>query len=127
MTSRAALPLAALLLAAACATAAPAGGGAVVEPNETNVVDRLQRGEAEEQVLWITNRSTVPIVVTAVTLRGCDNVSQPCDGPIHMTVPIGPGERKQVLRIRRQHESGTATFDYSFQWKRADGAAPSGE
>ena len=113
-------PLAALLLAllAACATAGPR----VVEPSEKNVLDVLERGEGQrsEDVLWVTNRSSLPIVVVGVTLRECENVAHPCDRPIALLVRLEPGERKQVLRIRPAQETNPFRYDYTFAWRKAD-------
>jgi len=120
---RALAPLAALALPlAACRTAA----SAVVVPTDKNIVDYLERGETARNmhVLWVTNRSSLPIVVIGVTLRDCDNVAQPCGDPIPLQVPLAPGERKQVLRIRPAQESNAFHYDYSFAWRRADAPEP---
>ena len=100
-------------------------GGAVVEPNDKTIVDFIDRGEhsLNPHVLWITNRSSVPIVVTAVTLRDCENAGVACGQPLPMEVTIAPGQRRQVLRVKPASESGPMRFDYSFAWRRADAAA----
>lgn len=122
MRRRFALALAiAAALPGACRTAAPV----VVPPTDKNIVDVLERGESARNmhVLWVTNRSSVPIVVTAVTLLTCENVDQPCDGPILMTRPIAPGHRVVVLRVRPKYESNSFSYDYTFAWRRADAPA----
>jgi len=118
--------LSALALAAATAACGArttaASPGVVVEPTEKNVEPFLDVGDNSRSLRtpWVTNRSTIPIVVTHVTLIQCENVGQPCGAPITTTVSIPPGERRVVLRISPDQITNPMRFDYTFAWKRAD-------
>lgn len=113
--------LIALPLAAACRTAAQG----VVQPSERNVVAFVEHGErVREDVLWVRNRSSVPVAVLSVTLRECENVGLPCGEPNFLFVRVEPGERKEVLRIRPAEQAGPFRYEYAFAWRPADPEDP---
>lgn len=69
----------------------------------------LSSGEGAE--LFIRNRSTVPIIVTSVTLSNCIAISDPCN-TYNPRTRINPGDARRVLRVRYQ----TGTMASSFRW-----------
>jgi hypothetical protein len=66
---------------------------------------------ARARELFIRNRSTVPIIVTSVTLTNCIAISDACN-TYNPRTRINPGDSRRVLRVRYQ----TGTMASSFQW-----------
>ena len=107
------------------ALAACASGGktsAYVAPTEQTVVGSIEvsAGTTPANLIWVTNRSTVPIRVYSVTLRSCENVKQRCEPtPLHLRVV--PGQRALLQRVEPRDQNGALRFSYSFGWQADSG------
>jgi hypothetical protein len=94
-----------------------------VAPSDDTVYTETveQQGDVPTQVIYVINRSTVPVTVFSVSLRSCENVKQEC-APKRTNLRVDPGGRTAVMRV--QPDSPTRGFSYyfSFGW-RADSSS----
>ena len=65
------------------------------------------------QEIFIRNTSTVPLIVTSVTLTNCVAVRDVC-GTTHPRVRINPGDARRVARVRYRVDMPTGTFRYTY-------------
>jgi hypothetical protein len=72
-----------------------------VAPNERSVVSYTEQGNSDDAVhmLYVSNNSTVPIVVFGISLTACENVRQSC-GARRTNFKIGAGRRVNVGRVQ---------------------------
>lgn len=95
---------------------------APVPPTPTTVfttVDRMLTGPAH--LVFVENRSSVPVTVYSFTLRECQNVEGPCTVR-PLDVRVDPGARVQMARVDPSEREKPFTYHYSFGW-RTDSAA----
>lgn len=117
-----------LALSAGCAASSgapgtPAAPRRYVAPTRETVVASLEEsnGTIYSALLYVDNRSSVPITVTGVTLRNCENIKQQC-GTNPMRWKVDPDSRIMVLRIEQKLEGQGHGFGYTFAWH-ADSAS----
>jgi hypothetical protein len=72
-----------------------------VAPSDRTVIASTEQSNSDDPVhmLYISNNSTVPIVVFGITLSSCENVKQSC-GPRRTNLKIGAGRRVNVGRVQ---------------------------
>ena len=105
----------------ACAARQPAF---VAATNETVIASTEEaHGPAAAHTIFIENRSTVPITVYSVTLRGCENVKAACDSPTPLSVRVAPGRRAMVRRVEPRNPERGFTYRYSYGWRAESGQA----
>jgi hypothetical protein len=96
---------------------------AFVAPSDDTIVTETEEreGDPPTHLIYVVNRSTVPVTVFSVSLRGCENVKQDCR-PNRVNLQVQPGGR--VVAMRVQAESPTRGFRYyfNFGW-RADSSS----
>lgn len=124
---------AALLALAACAAPAtttgtgnpsPGGGTAPAErrPRPEHLdTDAWTQAMANEsgQEIHIRNKSTIPIIVTEVTLSSCMNLADAC-GAHYPRVRIEAGDARRVLRVRYGGGNIVSSFQYRYRVEPAD-------
>jgi hypothetical protein len=84
-----------------------------VAPTERTVIATTEQSNSDDPAhsLYISNNSTVPIVVFGITLTQCENVKQSC-GPRRTNIKIGAGRRVNVGRVQaRDTERG-----FGYRW-----------
>ena len=113
-----------LLGAAGAVGCAPASQRIYVAPTVETVVASLEeaRGDLPAHLVWVENRSTVPVKVYSVTLRSCENVRQPCE-PRPVDISLAAGQRRMVMRVEPRSPNQGFSFRYSFAWRPAEQAA----
>ena len=72
--------------------------------------------KAQTHLLFVANRSTVPIVVYALELSGCANVVQPCERTA-TAVTIAPGARGQIGRINATVATKRPVYQWTFAYR----------
>jgi hypothetical protein len=88
-----------------------------VAPNDRSVIASSEQSNSDDPIhmLYVSNNSTVPIVVFGVSLTSCENVKQPC-GARRTNIKISAGRRVNVGRVQaRDTERGFGyrwTFSY---------------
>ena len=104
----------ALLLAIACA---PATKHAYIAPSHETVVSTTEEteGPPSRHVIYIENRSTVPVTVFSITLSGCENVKQQCS-PHPVKIRVRPGGRELAIRVEPVNESQGFGYHFGFSW-----------
>jgi hypothetical protein len=104
----------ALLLAIACA---PATQHAYIAPSHETVVSTTEEteGPPSKHVIYIENRSTVPVTVFSITLSGCENVKQQCS-PHPVKIRVRPGGRELAIRVEPVNESQGFGYHFGFSW-----------
>jgi len=113
----------ALLALAACASAqsAPPAGPdpatpGYVAPSDSTVVARVDTA-AGAQAIFVTNRSSVSIVVTGVLVASCENAN-PC-GAIPLQLEVAPGQGRYVASVTPADRRMPFSFRYTWSWRAA--------
>jgi hypothetical protein len=113
------LPMVAALVAFACA-----GGNrpsVYVAPSNLTILAVTDTAYALHRelifVIHVENNSSEPIVVTGVALRDCENIANPCGDVVRMQVRVPPGQRVNVLTVRRRDRELAWHFRYTFSWE----------
>lgn len=88
-----------------------------IAPNERTVIALSEQSNSDDPAhsLYISNNSTVPIVVFGVTLVQCENVKQSC-GPRRTNIKIGPGRRVNVGRVQARDTERGFGYRWSFSY-----------
>jgi hypothetical protein len=109
----------ALLLAIACA---PASQHAYVAPSRATIISTTEetQGPPARHVIYIENRSTVPVTVFSVSLSGCENVKQQCS-PHPVKIRVAPGQREVAIRVEPVNAEQGFGYHFGFSWN-ADSA-----
>jgi hypothetical protein len=96
----------------------PAGAQTFVAPTSNNVIatSEVSGSEIPSYLLYVTNRSTVPIIVFGLTLSDCENIRQSCGGR-NLNIKIEPSERRQVGRIDIRSNDRASNYRWRFAWR----------
>jgi hypothetical protein len=88
-----------------------------VAPTERSVIATSEQSNSDDPVhmLFVSNNSTVPIVVFGVSLTACENVKQPC-GPRRTKIRIGEGRRVNVGRVQARDTERGFGYRWSFSY-----------
>ena len=103
-------------LAAGCATAGIQH--AYVAPTQQTVYTAVEETPmASGQIVYVENRSSVPVTVYSVTLRDCENVKGGCNGPRPLNLVIRPAARASLIRVEPANAANAFSFHYTFGWR----------
>lgn len=80
---------------------------------ETDAYTQAMDNELGQEI-FVRNTSTVPLIVTSVTLTNCVGVRDVC-GTTHPRVRINPGDARRVARVRYREDTPTGTFRYAYR------------
>lgn len=80
---------------------------------ETDAYTQAMHNELGQEI-FIRNTSTVPLIVTSVTLTNCVGVRDAC-GTTYPRVRISPGDARRVGRVRYREDTPTGTFRYTYR------------
>ena len=88
-----------------------------VAPTSDNIFSdtEVREGNTSAHLIFVTNRSTVPITVFNVTLTACENVKWQC-GPKRVNIRIRGGQRVQVMRVEPQSTERSFSYRFGFNW-----------
>jgi len=88
-----------------------------VAPNERSVIASSEQSNSDDPVhmLYVSNNSTVPIVVFGVALTACENVKQSC-GPRRTNIKISAGRRVNVGRVQARDAERGFGYRWSFSY-----------
>jgi len=88
-----------------------------VAPNERSVIASSEESNSDDPVhmLYVSNNSTVPIVVFGVALTACENVKQSC-GPRRTNFRISAGRRVNVGRVQARDAERGFGYRWSFSY-----------
>jgi hypothetical protein len=89
-----------------------------VAPSEQTIIAEVDPS-FDGQSIYITNNSSVPIVVTSIRIAECRNVASPCT-LIPLRVPIGSGQRKRVFVVRPADPERAYSYRYNWTWGAAN-------
>ena len=115
------VPAVAALLLAGCASASTQR--AYVAPTHETITSTTEEreGNPPAHLIYIQNRSTVPVTVFSVTLSGCENVKQQCT-PHPANLRVRPGERQLAIRVEPRDAAQAFGYHFGFSWH-ADSAS----
>lgn len=112
--------------AAACAATLVAGCAsaaiqhAYVAPTEQTVYTAIEETPMSPgQIIYVENRSSVPVNVYSVTLRECENVKGGCTDPRSLNLHVQPAARATLVRVEPANAQNAFGFRYTFG-RRAD-------
>jgi len=91
----------------------------VVPPSyETIVAEPEDSYDGIHQQIFISNRSSVAIVVTGFRLTECENVANPC-GLKPLRIMISPHQRMLIATIGPEDRDRHYSYRYSWTWETA--------
>ena len=84
-----------------------------IAPSQYTVIPLTEQSNSDDPVhmLYVSNNSTVPIVLFGITLSSCENVKQSC-GSRRTNIKIGAGRRAQVGRV----EARDTERAFGYRW-----------
>jgi hypothetical protein len=93
----------------------------VAPSNETVYSDTdVREGDPPTHLIYVINRSTVPVTVFNVSLSSCENIRMSC-GSRKVNIKIRGGQRAQVLRVEPRSPNQGFHYRFHFSWN-ADSA-----
>lgn len=103
-------------LAIGCATT-PHQRTYVAPTQETvfTTVEEMTSGPG--QIIYVENRSSVPVTVYSVTLRECDNIKVGCSAPRPLHLQLTPDSRAVLARVEPTNAQKSFNFRYTFGWR----------
>jgi hypothetical protein len=107
-----------LVLGLLCCVSAPASAQDVfVAPTYNSVFASSEQGFGTEEAhqLFVTNKSTVPIIVFGVSLSSCDNVKQSCEAR-RTKINIPAGQRRNVGKVQAKDTEKGFEYRWSFSF-----------
>lgn len=90
----------------------------VPEHLDTDAWTQAMANETGSEI-HIRNKSTVPIIVTEVTLTSCTNLVEPC-GSHYPRVRIEAGDARRVMRLRYGGNNIGASFQFRYRVEPAE-------
>src|SRR5690242_9353544 len=104
---------AALLLACA-----PATQRAYIAPSYDTIVSSTEEHQADPplHLVYVENRSTVPVIIFSVRLTNCENINLEC-GVHSMNVKLDAGQRQIVERIGPKNIAQRWNYSFGFSWR----------
>jgi hypothetical protein len=106
----------AAVLAVGCASA-PQQRMYVAPTQETVFTTIEEMSTAPGQIIYVENRSSVPITVYSVTLRNCDNIKTACGEPRPLNLHLRPDSRSVLARVEPASAQRSFNFRYTFGWR----------
>ena len=105
----------ALVLLTTCASAPTQK--VYVAPTQDTVFATLEETQgARGQLIFVENRSSVPVKVYSVSLRDCQNVKGQCS--VHpLNMQLDAGQRSTILRVEPADPTRSFGFHFSFGWR----------
>jgi len=84
-----------------------------IAPNEYTVIPLTEQSNSDDPVhmLYVSNNSTVPIVLFGITLSSCENVRQSC-GSRRTNIKIDAGRRANVGRVEARDKERA----FGYRW-----------
>ena len=88
----------------------------VAPSSETIISDtEVRQADPPTHLIFIENRSTVPVRVFSLSLTSCENIKQLC-GPKRANLRVAPGERSLALRIEPDNSHRAFSYYFGFSW-----------
>lgn len=113
-----------LLFAAVALTASSAAAQRpYVAPSDRTVVSSTEEQQMDPpmHLIYVENRSTVPITVFGVSLSGCENVKSWQCSPHRVRINVRPGQRQLVTRVGPDNSSLGFSYHFGFSWNADSG------
>jgi hypothetical protein len=91
---------------------------AYVAPSDLTITSETQEGhdDAPSHIIYVSNRSTVPIRVFGTRLSNCENIKQQC-APRNVSIRVLPNARVLVTRIDAENPNRAWTYNFGFSWR----------
>ncbi len=88
-----------------------------IAPNQYTVVALTEQSNSDDPVhmMYVSNNSTVPIVVFGITLTACENVRQSC-GSRRTNIKIGAGHRVNIGRVQARDTERAFGYRWTFSY-----------
>ena len=90
---------------------------AYIAPSSETIVSSTEEreGRPSAHIIFVDNRSTVPVTVFSVNLSGCTNVKQQC-GPRPSNLRLAPGQRGVAVRVEPANPQQGFSYHFGFSW-----------
>lgn len=107
---------AAAVVTAACASA-PSQRPYIAPTEQTVFTTVEEMSTSPGQIVYVENRSSVPVTVYSVTLRECENVKGSGCSPHPLNLRLQPNSRAMLVRVEPASADRSFNFRYSFGWR----------
>lgn len=114
-------PLAASLVLASTLTIACASGPTPVyiAPTSQTIEARTEMTfSGDGHALYVLNNSSVPILVTGLSLYDCENIKNRCEAQ-RLRVQVPPHQRVILATVRPDNTSRPSSFHWRYTWEPA--------
>lgn len=88
-----------------------------IAPTTNTIIGSSEQGMGTDQahILFVTNASSVPIIVFGITLSACENVKQWCAGQ-RTNVKIDAGARRNIGRVEPKSTERSFSYRWTFSY-----------
>lgn len=118
VTFRTPLTLMGIIWATASACSSPRTLVYLAPSNQTVRAATEMAFSGDGQTIYVTNDSSVPIMVTGLRLTDCENIKNRCE-TMRVRVRVDPGRRQAVLTVKPDNPNRGHSFRYTYTWEPA--------
>jgi hypothetical protein len=101
---------------AACASGSSRQTVFVAATNETVVLESVIAQDGIRHLIYGTNRSTEPVVITSFQLRDCENVRNRCE-LTRLNLTLGAGQRTLLATVEPADRERAYEYRYNWGWR----------
>ena len=103
--------------AAAVAACSSATQRVYIAPSAETIISDTEERQSDppSHLIFIRNRSTVPVTVFSVSLNSCQNIKGSC-GPRRVSIKVAPGQRVTALRVEPANQTLAFSYRFGFSW-----------
>ena len=88
-----------------------------VAPSDQSITAETEASyDGIHQRIYVTNHSTVTVVITSFQLRDCENIANPCE-LTRLRIPLSPGQRTLLATIGPANRDRPFNFHYGWTWE----------
>jgi P pilus assembly chaperone PapD len=112
------LALSGILWVATSACSSPRAVVHLAPSNQTVRAATELTFSGDGQHIYVTNSSSVPIMVTGLRLTDCENIKNRCE-TIRLRVLVAPGQRQNLIIVKPDNTNRAHSFRYNYTWEPA--------
>ena len=92
----------------------------IAPSNQTVMAETEMSFSGDGQYIYVTNQSSVPIMVTGLQLVECENIKNRCEVQ-HLRTQIPPHQRTNLVLVKPDNTSKPYSFRFHFSWEPVHG------
>ena len=97
---------------------APPAAHTYIAPSYDTIISSTEesQGTPPTHIIYVENRSTVPVIIFALRLDNCENINVPC-GVHQSNIKLEAGQRSVVERIGGKSPNQRWSYNFGFSWR----------